>query len=226
MLTDAAGFKWYTTDVSNGTGVYGEGLGKFYLALPATTGTNDIRVQLFVKYDVEFTQRIPANMVTIAYTGGEVIGGTSLTPSNILGIGSQVDAQARGFTVDASGVITFLSPGHWELVLRYNGTGNTGLPSIPGWTLNGFVAGPTDCMAQYFANIGGQNTVGPIAAPATTITSSYVTLAQIPFSSFTADDPRKPKQHTCRKCDRPDCVRLSAPCSKKTDEFTMLPKAS
>jgi len=70
----AEGLKWYTCSPTASSTTYGDAIGRAFLYLPATTVAGDIQIQVYVSYDVEFSQRVayqtetPASIPYVAET--------------------------------------------------------------------------------------------------------------------------------------------------------------
>lgn len=121
------GLKWYTTDIATASSEFGEYIGRAFLGIPQTALNNDILIQVYVEYDVEFCQRIAASLVSepipeVSLQGGKIASGGSITASNLLGSSPTIDAQAVGLSVDSSGNVTIAKAGTYLVSFYGSGT--------------------------------------------------------------------------------------------------------
>jgi hypothetical protein len=128
------GLDWYTSDVASGSGEFGEYIGRSFLGIPQTTADNDILIQVYVEYDMEFCQRIAASLVSSCVSvGGSIDSGGTLAITNVLGDAATLDPQTNGLSVDSAGNITIVRAGSYVGWVAANGPSLAG-PSVPSGT--------------------------------------------------------------------------------------------
>jgi hypothetical protein len=189
------GLEWYTTDTTASSSEFGEAIGRAFLALPATTSVADIRVQIYVEYDIEFCQRISSDLVAACdpISGGRIVG-SGVSTSNILGTSATVDSQSVGISVNSSGVITISSAGTYLLTCA----GSTGSPpsslaynlGMGITSLGSFVTYGSSNFTGYLAfTCTPGSTIGPISISASSISSGIVQIASAPSNSLSYSEP-------------------------------------
>lgn len=178
------GLKWYTTDVSNSTSEFGEAIGRAFLGIPQTTASADIRVQVYVEYDVEFCQRIAGSLVTTSagIVGGLTAGGGAFSTTNVMGDNPTQDPQTNGYTVSASGVFTFDFEGRALLYIDTVGA-TAPVVNVPaGWTLRNRAISPTSDSVLFTKDVAIGELLGPITASVTP-TGVDVIVSRVPKGS-------------------------------------------
>jgi hypothetical protein len=63
---ESHGLRWYTLDSSltDPTSLFGENMGSAYLFIPQTTADDDIVIQVYVKYTIDYSIRVPVTLAT------------------------------------------------------------------------------------------------------------------------------------------------------------------
>lgn len=146
--------------------------------------------KLWVEYDVDFyIPQIPAEG-NLTVLGGKIVGQTTITAANPLGVAPVVDAQARGISVDGSSILTFSSPGTYLVLLNLGGTGLlTGTATnILGAVVSSLGATPSSTgvlLVAGFRIITSQsNSSVQMTATGTTVTSSQLSIGIAPTLSL------------------------------------------
>lgn len=194
------GLEWYTTDVTASSSEFGEAIGRAFLALPGTTLVADIKVQLYVEYDVEFCQRISSNLVIepppICQTnGGKITGNGSVSTSNLLGDSATVDPQSVGISVNSSGVVTFSSAGSYVIGYRFklasqiSSFPNPPISGITNYSKNGIDTANGNAYGYWTLDAISGATFGPVSAVGPTVEEPLILcIGQSPSGSLSLGD--------------------------------------
>jgi len=143
----------------------------------------------YVEYEVEFfTPQLNSDISGIQY-GGKIVGATTMTGANPLGIAPVVDAQSNGISVDATSTITFAVPGTYIVSTTLTGTvlSNTILTNVSGTAVtevgDAANAAATSMVASYTVVTSIANATAQLTATATTVTASVVLIGRAPTNS-------------------------------------------
>ncbi len=178
------GLRWYSTDTTASSTEFGEACGEAYLAVSQTTAVNDIRIQLYVEYEVELCMRIAASQLTVENAfGGRITGGGTLSTSNLLGDAAILDSQSSGLTVNSAGVVTINYTGEVLMMVDFGGTSSVGPTTPAGWTQLQNTNASGGSTSTFAKSVTAGETVGPLQASAASVTSSDVIFAVAPTGS-------------------------------------------
>lgn len=125
--------------------------------------------------------------------GGRVVAGASSTPANVLAVGT-LDAQSEGVTFNSTtGVLTFTRDANVFMSIVGSGTGFGAFDLPAGWSAGGNVtnAAATSNMRSFFKFVIAGETLGPLTATATTVTSVTLRFATAPLGGLDFSMPKK-----------------------------------
>jgi len=147
--------------------------------------------KLWVEYDVEFfIPQLPPSGVN-QLMGGAIAGGGTMIANNPLGTVPVVDAEARGFSIDAASTITFENSGQFFVGVNLTGTTLSDVNVVAsgaGSSTNVYYqlinTGSTQLAAFVRVTLTAPNQTITISSTAATITASNFYVGQVPINSF------------------------------------------
>jgi hypothetical protein len=162
----------------------------FYELFVGGCADTTVQGELWIEYDIEFfNPRFRSQLTRV--DGGRALSGGTTNAGNPLGAAPVVDADATGFTINATSVVTLLNSGTYLVALVVAGTSPTGLIASSNSTVTqqATTAGAATSIYIYSV-LSNQSNATLTVTGGGTITSSALLVGAAPQSSFSSLPPK------------------------------------
>lgn len=182
-------------------------VGTVYICTEGQDNTDRIG-ELYVEYSVRLwtsALNVPNSII-----GGRVLGGGTLSATNLLGTTPSLDGSALGISVSTAGVITFNSNAYVNMTLSVTGTSITNTDNPAGWAVSfNTLQSTIQNSRQWIKYVRRGETVGPFTNVGSTPTDCTVWISVAPYQSLTIQAQQAEKEEKEFQDLRVEVERLS-----------------